>query len=299
MAWNRPSDDTANARRLRGGVSRTVLRGAVAGTIVVSAVAVAAWWLWPTGNDNEGKSEPKKASSIREVAPKLPVKNVKSPPKAEKADDDSDKKPSELPPQQLGEVRDGYVLLGSGLHKIRGEVTNNCSLTKGKYEIFRHSAENTIAALLSIKAGDTLIGEPDYQGSFAESLRRSLEEPIKIEESDTPEEIELKQAVIEAKEELKKAMERGEDIEKIIVNSRRECQELARAKQMMMADVYAFVDKEAVTMDDVEIYVKAANMLLESKGIAPIERSTLVDIKLRHKLDDYDHENEEDEEDKK
>ena len=126
-----------------------------------------------------------------------------------------------------------------------------------------------------------------------------MEEPIKIEESDTPEEIELKQAVIEAKEELKKAMERGEDIEKIIVNSRRECQELARAKQMMMADVYAFVDKEAVTMDDVETYVKAANMLLESKGIAPIERSTLVDIKLRHKLDDYDHENEEDEEDKK
>ena len=191
-------------------------------------------------------------------------------------------------------MRDGYVLLGSGLHKIRGEVTNNCALTKGKYEIFKHSAENTIAALLSIKAGDTIIGEPDYQGSFAESLRRSLQEDIKIEETDTPEQVELKRAGIEAKQELKKVMDRGEDVEQIILDSRRECQELARAKQMMMADVYDFVDKDAVTKEDVETYVEAANMLLESKGIAPIERSTLVDIKLRHRLEDYDHETEED-----
>ena len=235
---------------------------------------------------------------IREAKAIRSVRKTESSPKAVKSEvaASKDKKPKDLPPQQLGEVRDGYVLLGSGLHKIRGEVTNNCALTKGKYEIFRHSAENTIAALLSIKAGDTLIGEPDYQGSFAESLKRSLEEPINIEESDTPEQVELKRAVIEVKEELKKAMDRGEDVEKIIIDSRRECQELARAKQLMMADVYEFVDKDAVTTEDVETYVEAANMLLESKGIAPIERSTLVDIKLRHKLDDYDHETDEDEE---
>ena len=295
MAWNRPSDDNAaEARRPRGGASPSVVRGIVAGAIVVLAAVVAAWWFWPAEKVSE-TPEPKKPTYARDVAPKIP-KKVNRAPKAEKADDASDKKPKELPPQQLGEVRDGYVLLGSGLHKIRGEVTNNCALTKGKYEIFKHSAENTIAGLLSMKAGDTLIGEPDYQGSFAESLRRSLAEPIKIEETDTPEQVELKQAVIEAKEGLKKAMENGEDVEQIIIDARRECQELARAKQLMMSDVFDFVDKEAVTQADVETYVEAANKLLESKGIAPIEHSMLVDIKLRHKLDDYDHEEDDEEE---
>ena len=93
-------------------------------------------------------------------------------------------------------------------------------------------------------------------------------------------------------------MERGEDVEKILLDARRECQDMARAKQLMMSDVYHFVDKKAVTQEDVEIYVEAANKLLESKGIAPIERSALADIKLRHRLDDYDPETEEDEENK-
>ena len=294
MAWNKPNEGKAAiAKRQHGGAGRSVLHGTVVGAVVAVVAATAAWLLWPTDKRIEDKPKSKKSSLIREVKPSRHARKAKDAPKAERADNLYDKK--ELPPQQLGEVRNGYVLLGSGLHKVRGEITNNCALTKGKYEIFKHSAENTIAALLSIKAGDTLIGEPDYQGSFAESLKRSLEDEIKIEETDTPEQVELKRAVMEVKDELKKAMDRGEDVEKIIIDSRRECQELARAKQMMMADVYEFVDKDAVTQADVETYVEAANVLLESKGIAPIERSTLVDIKLRHKLDDYDHEEDEEE----
>jgi len=297
MAWNQPNiDRTATDKRRSSGSQSSLLRGAVAGAIVVLGVAVVAWWLWQSDRSGENNPEHKKPTPIREAKPKRPAQKATHSPEKEKTEESPVEPPKELPPQQLGEVRDGYVLLGSGLHKIRGEVTNNCALTKGKYEIFKHSAENTIAALLTIKAGDTIIGEPDYQGSFAESLRRSLQEDIKIEESDTPEQAELKRAVIEAKQELKKVMDRGEDVEQIILDSRRECQELARAKQMMMADVYDFVDKDAVTKEDVETYVEAANMLLESKGIAPIERSTLVDIKLRHRLEDYDHETEEDEE---
>ena len=296
MAWNQQSyGEKVKATRSRRKSTHPSLRWISVFLGVVIAAVLTVWLLRPADNSNEHKDTQKKSTRIREVKPRRPAQK-KILPKAEEAEGNSDRSRKELPPQQLGEGRDGYVLLGSGLHKIRGEVTNNCALTKGKYEIFKHSAENTIAALLSIKAGDTLIGEPDYQGSFAESLRRSLKEDIKIEETDTPEQAELKQAVIEVKEELKKAMDRGEDVEQIILESRRECQELARAKQMMMADVYDFVDKDAITKDDVETYVEAANKLLESKGIAPIERSTLVDIKLRHKLDDYDHDEDEEEE---
>ena len=291
MAWNR--NDSANRRNAQTPqTARTAVWGLCAVAALLAA-AVAAWRLWPTDGERSEAAEAKKPSHIRDVAPSIPAPKAvgDASPKGKE-----EEKPKERPPQQLGEVRDGYVLLGSGLHKIRGEVTNNCSLTRGRYEIFKHSAENTIAGLLSMKAGDALIGEPNYQGSFAESLRRSFKEPIKIEETDTPEQVELKQAVIEAKEELKKAMDRGEDVEKIVIESRREFQSLARAKQLMMSDVYHFVDKKAVTQEDVEIFVEAANKLLESKGIAPIERSALADIKLRHRLDDYDPETEESEE---
>ena len=296
MAWNQQSyGEKVKSTRSRRKSTHLSLRwiSVVLGIVIVVILTV--WLLRSDDKSNECKDTQKKSTRIREVKPRRPAQK-KTTPKAGETEANLDSNRKELPPQQLGEVRDGYVLLGSGLHKIRGEVTNNCALTKGKYEIFKYSAENTIAALMSIKAGDTLIGEPDYQGSFTESLRRSLEEDIKIEETDTPEQIELKQAVIEVKEELKKAMDRGEDVEQIILESRRECQELARAKQMMMADVYDFVDKDAVTQADVETYVEAANKLLESKGIAPIERSTLVDIKLRHKLDDYDHDEDDEEE---
>ncbi|MBQ2628071.1 MAG: hypothetical protein IJG13_00190 [Kiritimatiellae bacterium] len=291
MAWNR--NDSANRRNARAPQATRTVVWVLCAVAALLAAAVAAWRLWPADGENPETVKAKKPSHIREVAPSLPAPRAQGDVSSQGKEE---KRPKVRPPQQLGEVRDGYVLLGSGLHKIRGEVTNNCSLTRGRYEIFKHSAENTIAGLLSMKAGDLLVGEPDYQGSFAESLRRSLKEPIEIEETDTPEQVELKQAVIEAKEELKKAMDRGEDVEKIIIEARRECQDLARAKQLMMSDVYHFVDKKAVTQEDVEIYVEAANKLLESKGIAPIERSALADIKLRHALDDYDPETEETEE---
>ena len=298
MAWNGSNKTEQTDIKLKGeGSSRLLMYG---GTIGIMIIAVAVFWVYSQnkGDDDEIKEYPKK-TSIQHIAPDVsrPIREkitkTKNKPKSESHR--KNKKSNERP-QQLGEVRNGYVLLGSGLHRIRGEVTNNCSLTKGKYEIFKHSAENTIAELLTVKAGDILVGEPDYQGAFAESLKRSLLESIKIEDTDTPEQIELKQAVIEAKEELKKAMERGEDVEDVLISARRECQDLARVKQLMMADVFDFVDKEAVTKDDVETYVEAANKLLESKGIAPIERSTLADIKLRHKLDDFEPEAEEEDE---
>lgn len=297
LPWNRlnnPKAVVAESKKKKP--SHTGKRRIILAVTIIIAVASVVFCLWPTDKIVEQSSEFPKKVLIREVAPKYIKPKTTKISKVQKEDDTvyTSKKTKDNFPQQLGEVRNGYVMLGSGLHKIRGEITNNCSLTKSKYGIFKHSAENTIAELLTIKSGEVLIGEPDYQGSFAESLKRSLEETIEIEETDTPEQKELKQAVIEAKEELRKAMDRGEDVESIIINSRRECQDLARAKQMMMADVYDYVDKEAVTVDDIEIYVEAANKLLESKGIAPIERSTLVDIKLRHKLEDYDPETEKD-----
>lgn len=289
MAWNRSQGQSGTAETPR--TTSSHVRGLAAGILIVVGAVGAFVWLRPIEENRQGKKESSTTALIREVSPHISTNAVA----IAKESATRESVPKELPPQQLGEVRDGYVLLGSGLHKIRGEVTNNCSMTRGKYEIFKHSAENIIAALLSMKAGDSLVGEPNYDGAFVESLKKSLKDPIRLEKTDTPEQVELKQAVIEAKEELKKALDRGEDVEQIIIDSRRECQSLARCKQMMMADVYEFVDKKAVSKDDVETYVEAANKLLEAKGVAPIEHSTLVDIKLRHKLDDYEHNSEEEE----
>ena len=82
--------------------------------------------------------------------------------------------------------------------------------------IFKHFAENQIYALLDIEPGETLFVTRRYDGRFLESFKKSLEEPIELLEDDTERERNLKLAMIETKEDLKKRMLAGEDICKIM-----------------------------------------------------------------------------------
>ncbi len=196
-------------------------------------------------------------------------------------------KPAELPPQKVGETRNGYILLPSGrLHKVRGVITNSVSATqfKGKYEIFDYHCENEIACMLTMEPGETLVGTPRYNGRFTAQFLESLKTPIIISPDDSEEDKELKRNVIAAKMELKEAYDRGEDIEKIMLDTRAEYQDLARYKQELRGLIYEYKKTDGVTDQDVEDYVDAANQLLATKGIAPLELGPLSRQKLRMQL---------------
>jgi len=250
------------------------VRGLFAG-IVVIALAVAAWYyLLPTIEQVKAKRE-KKTSLIAEATPEIAAQ----PSVREVEPEEEPDKP--LPPQKIGEIRDGMLLLPNGdMQKVTNVITSNVARVNTKYKIFSHHSENTIASILSIQPGQNMVGTPRYNGRFTEDFLESLKEPIIPTEEDSEDDRTLKRLVTEAKIQLKIAYDNGEDIEDIILQARKECQELARYKQQIKAMTMQEM-KKCETEEDVESFIEAANLMLEQKGIAPLELGPISKLKLQ------------------
>ena len=163
------------------------------------------------------------------------------------------------------------------MHRPPPGYTNTTSLTEAppKYAIFKHRSENEIAALLTMTPGETLVGTPHYTKRFTEDFLKSLETPIIVSEEDSEEDAELKRAMVQTKIELKARIDAGEDLGQILLDTRREYQDLARYKMMLQGEINEIKKNPDATIQDVEDFVTAANSLLEQKGIAPIKLSPI------------------------
>lgn len=255
------------------------VKGLAAGLIVVICGVAALVCLMQKPDAPAAPDAPAKKPAKTALEPLKP-REVKPP--SPKPVEEPAAKPKELPPQKVGETRDGYIKLPSGrLHRVRGVVTNTTAAVKGKYAIFNHHCENEIACLLTIQPGEGLVGTPRYNGRFTKDFLESLDEPIVITAEDSPEDAELKRNMIETKKELKAAYDRGEDIEQIMLDTRKEYQKLSIFKMDMRQAINEYRKSEGVTDEDVEVYVQAANKMLEEKGIAPLNIGPITRLKIR------------------
>lgn len=279
MAWNQP---TYNKRgKPKPAVSRRYIMTATA----VAAIAIAtgiAFIVICQGDRNEeiDKNKTVRKALISEAKPETntAVRVEASEPVATEPKFDPNARPTK-PGQKLN----GYVMLPNGeLHQIRGEVYSNPIREKPKYAVFKYPAENIIAGILAIEPGAMVVGNArDYRGKFIENFNKSLYEPIVINDDDSEYVKEIKESVVAAKQELKAAMDRGEDIEEIIKESRNELQRLATYKQDIRREMLRYLNREATSIEDAESMFEAANKMLEAKGIAPLEDTPLVRIKLK------------------
>ena len=238
--------------------------GAIA-TVLIALVLSAVFVL---GKEEKRAKAPKPKAKAQNQT--VEVRPVKAKPAREKAEEKKTVDPNARPTKSC-EVVNGYIKLPSGrLHKISGVVTNSiANRPKAKYQIFKRNCNNEIAAYLSMKPGDTLVGTPVYNGRFKKDFLASLEEPIIVSEDDSPEDAQLKRDVIAARIELKDAMNRGEDIEQIMLDTRKEMQRLMVAK-MQLKQIFHEERKKCETERDVEELFNACNKMLEEKGIAPL-----------------------------
>ena len=260
-----------------------VAKGIVAGVVVV-AIAISVCYLLTRGmgrEEQEKKALPKKPTRIAEVSPDVspskPVEMKVEPPKVD----------PNVRPSKVGEVVNGYVLLPSGrMHKRTGVITNSvASRAKGAYHIFDHASDNEIACYLSMKPGDTLVGPARYTGRFKERFLESIKTPIIVTEEDTPEQAQLKRDVIAARLQLKDALDRGEDIEQIMLDTRKELQDLARYKSELRKQFNELRRAEGTTEEDVDTLLEACNKMLESKGIAPMKFGPITRRKIMSELE--------------
>ncbi len=257
-----------------------------------AAVGLAFWFVFGTGDGGAGLDGARGKMSIEDVAPEVSKPSSTTgvgTDKGELTDGKElphDTKPPPMP-TRIGEIRNGYIMLSDKtLHKLGKNVFTNtvASSIKGKYEIFRYRCENEIACLLSMHPGEDLVGSSGYNGRFTREFLESLKTPIMIGPDDTEEQKELKRYVIQAKKDLEEAYDRGEDIEKIMLDTRKEYQDLANYKHELSVMVYEYKKETKVSEQDVEDYVNAANKMLEAKGIAPLKPGPLTRRKLMMQL---------------
>ena len=251
-------------------------------SFVVLFLALIAWLMLPSAEnieDDESNPKTKKIATTKKLKEKKVRKAATNVVKQTKA---KSEKPKERPPQRVGEIRDGYRLLCDGtLHRVLGVVTN----TPGKFSIadktFKHSADVELGNLLMVEPGDDLLGDTAgmYRG-FNKEFDEALTEPIEYSDDDTPIQREMKQAVNELRKELKDRRANGEDIEKIMEDTRNQLKELSLYRQELEDEVRK-LSTDDLTQKDYEDLVAAANQMLKESGIKPLEMPSTVRHAIR------------------
>lgn len=251
-------------------------------SFVVLFLALIAWLMLPSAENienDESNPKTKKIATTKKLKEKKAQKVETNVVKRSKAKSEN---PKERPPQRVGEIRDGYRLLCDGtLHRVLGVVTN----TPGKFSIadktFKHSADVELGNLLMVEPGDDLLGDTAgmYRG-FNKEFDEALSEPIEYSDDDTPIQREMKQAVKELRKELKDRRANGEDIEKIMEDTRNQLKELSLYRQELEDEVRK-LSTDDLTQKDYEDLVAAANQMLKERGIKPLEMPSTVRHAIR------------------
>ena len=158
-----------------------------------------------------------------------------------------------------------------------------------KRKLFTHACDNQIATLLTFdptRMAPFLVGRrPPYGRQFVEDFKASLSDlPEAHDEGDTPEEAEVRKAVIETKAELKARMDAGEDIAQIMNDTQKELDRLCQYHAELKRELKRIERDETFSDEDVRGYVASANRLLEKQGIAGFTMPNLLHRQVRLRL---------------
>ena len=265
MAWNRPKENGEAVSRplLKRSGDRFPLKGAIAGAIVVIGAAVAAWWLWPEGETRQDAASTKRGL-IKEVTPAAAAK-VAVAPEAEQAKKEK--------PQRVGEVRNGYRLLCDGrLQKVSPHPIEVGASNERRGPSFDDRCNQQLADLVQIEPGEGFVGdsEVDFAG-FDKDFAKSVLAPVRIEPDDSDYDKQVKQAVIDLKKELVARLKDGEDIVRLLVDTREQLRELATYREDLQGQVWKLSRNRKLTEQDRADLIEAANKMLEERGCKKLE----------------------------
>ena len=270
MAWNRPSNDgravSTKPPLRRGHRPRPTALGAVVGAVVVLGAAVAAWWLWPTADSVDEKHPPRSSRTIKATSPTVGRNGLENKEKPS---------PTAKPATLKAEKNDGTTNRATVPVREKPKPIRLKLNTEPSYyeRIFENSADRKIASLIDIEPGATIVGPSETLFSsegFKKSFLESLKTPIIVTKDDSEDVAALKRAVNEAKIEMKARYDSGEDLAKIMIDTRNELMTLNRYRKDLEAELSKVSSNTELSEDEVKDFVSAANKMLEDKGIKPL-----------------------------
>ena len=285
MAWNGSSEKNTNgtlaAKRPVGGAKKSpsIMRGAFAALAVVALAAGAWWWLM-------ARRAPEPSAPERPKRPaKAPLPAAEKPTPLPKPKDYSSLDNIQLrrlPESETNNLTEAQVKYWRMFHPWPPPDKDQPKAKHGKYHIFETRADNEIAFVLATEPGTMVIGNRSVGPDFENRFLKSLEKPIIVSKDDSEYEQNLKRAVIEAKLNLKDALDRGEDIGKIMDEARAELQKLARYRAQLGKEATVMLHRGEIGAADAEDVIKAVNKMLEEKGIAPIELNSMSRLAMKY-----------------
>ena len=271
MAWNQPASNNNSAARKASKSSPSLLKGLVAGLLVVAIGAVVAFYLLSGKGERPVKvAESKKPSQIAEVKPAVAPTN------------DSPVTKAKATPWWLCEASEtngfteAQVRRWKLAHRPLPKVMPVYDKPRARCAIFKHFSENAIAGLVTHEPGAGMIGTPVYGEKFEKDFMDSCNEPILEDKDDDDYARNLKKQMKDIKIELRQRMSDGESLSQILLDTHRDLQRLAVVKREIENDMRTMIKQEAKTESDVESYIQAANKLLEQKGAAPIKSNRIL-----------------------
>lgn len=268
----------------------TFARGAIAGLIVISLAAFSAWlFLAPTAETVGKKKSPRKESRIQDAKRHHPGQREASSHDVVALPGDRDPQRARSQTVEMAAAADQKTVTresADSRHDMIFAEENPCELyaKRPKYHIFKYVAENEIATLLSLQPGAAIIGEPDYSNGFMASFEACADVPMVFPDDDTEETKQLRLAVAEAKRELLERKKAGEDIAKVMADTRKELRQLWQYKLQLETEVREARDNEELSDDDVDDFIDAANKMLDDKGVTRINPSHFTRNILKYQM---------------
>lgn len=272
MAWNRLSENKPLPTPKRHGVTKGLIAGAI---VAIGAIAIF-YFLSP--------SKPQPEPGLKDK-PKSVIKEVVKPAKAHKP------KPIENPdvdkegrPKRIGQIINGLVKLPSGrFHKVVGVHTAKVARVSLIERTFENPVDQDLAQLVLIEPGSEVVGDSsDYYENFKEQFLECCKTPITIEPTDSPEVKILKEVVVNTRKEIDDAIRSGEDITKLMRESREQLRELGLYKEELRKQIDQILESdEIISEQDIIDLRTAANKMLEDRGIAPLHLDTALIYELK------------------
>ena len=213
---------------------------------------------------------PRGGGVIAEVRPAINTAAARQPPSRT----ESPSRRANVPPEQqvMHTNLYGYVINRPSTAVV---ITNKVDDADRPFEerVFENSADQKIAGLLLLKPGEMLVGDPSslFGRGFARAFLKSIESPIIISKEDDEATAELKRAVIASKIEIKARHDAGEDIGELMAREYKELQTLGLYREELKDQIAKLARDKTLREEDMEDFVKAANMMLEARGGSPLQ----------------------------
>ncbi len=280
------SDKGISAIRVEQGRSSTKkkqiqlpVRWIAAGTILVAGIAIALWFAANRKSQpSTPTAEPTAKRAIKTLPP--PVATTNTPAVAPAAPEKPVRRsakgtpiPDNVQPDERGVLR-----YPGGLRWVD---TNDLHMVKHprKKQLFKHHSENSIATILTLepeKMAPFLVGRrPKFGQRFVDDFKASLYDEPEFPDDDTPEERELRNEVLAVKKEMAEALNRGEDIAKMMNDAQEELDRLVTFHDTLMKQLREIKADEKYTDNDVRDFTEAANQMLKGQGLKELATPNL------------------------